>query len=234
MKAPHAVRWLERTAEEFEATGQRKHDVMKPAWRTPHFAPIGRWLSAHAQRLTIAIAMTTGDCRERASRLAWRRNRMAATKAWEEMIVPISRARRGLRGVKLVISDAHAGLKAAIRRASSASWQRCRVYWIRNVLCYAPKTPAEHGGCRVNVRRPNRDGPMSAPSASTGSRTWTAPEGWTKSAVLATKVRRKLKAFTRGTQGPTLGPRGRSARQCGHAGQGRGLTDGRVGSDRRS
>ena len=128
MKAPHAVRWLERTAEEFEATGQRKHDVMKPAWRTPHFAPIGRWLSAHAQRLTIAIAMTTGDCRERASRLAWRRNRMAATKAWEEMIVPISRARRGLRGVKLVISDAHAGLKAAIRRASSASWQRCRVY----------------------------------------------------------------------------------------------------------
>ena len=28
---------------------------------------------------------------------------------------------------------------------------------------------------------------MSAPSASTGSRTWTAPEGWTKSAVLATK-----------------------------------------------
>ena len=36
-------------------------------------------------------------------------------------------ARRGLRGVKLVISDAHEGLKAAIRRVMGASWQRCRV-----------------------------------------------------------------------------------------------------------
>lgn len=38
-----------------------------------------------------------------------------------------SLVRRGLRGVKLVISDAHEGLKAAIRRVMSASWQRCRV-----------------------------------------------------------------------------------------------------------
>jgi|TARA_B100000678_G_C18147291_1_gene477366 DNA-binding protein YbaB len=38
-----------------------------------------------------------------------------------------SLVRRGLSGVKLVISDAHEGLKAAIRRVFSASWQRCRV-----------------------------------------------------------------------------------------------------------
>src|SRR4051794_5616887 len=37
-----------------------------------------------------------------------------------------SMLRRGLRGVKLVISDAHEGLKAAIRRVVGASWQRCR------------------------------------------------------------------------------------------------------------
>jgi len=36
-------------------------------------------------------------------------------------------ARRGLRGVKLVISDAHKGLKAAISKILSATWQRCRV-----------------------------------------------------------------------------------------------------------
>jgi putative transposase len=36
-------------------------------------------------------------------------------------------ARRGLRGVKLVISDAHEGLKAAIAKILSATWQRCRV-----------------------------------------------------------------------------------------------------------
>jgi hypothetical protein len=37
-----------------------------------------------------------------------------------------SLARRGLRGIKLVISDAHEGLKAAIRRVFGAAWQRCR------------------------------------------------------------------------------------------------------------
>jgi putative transposase len=51
-----------------------------------------------------------------------------------------SLARRGLRGVKLVISDAHEGLKAAIRRVFSATWQRCRVHWMRNALCYVAKT----------------------------------------------------------------------------------------------
>src|SRR4249919_2475762 len=49
-------------------------------------------------------------------------------------------ARRGLRGVKLVISDAHEGLKAAIRRVVGASWQRCRVHWMRNALSYVPKS----------------------------------------------------------------------------------------------
>jgi transposase-like protein len=47
--------------------------------------------------------------------------------------------RRGLRGVKLVISDAHEGLKAAIRRVMGAGWQRCRVHWMRNAQAYVPK-----------------------------------------------------------------------------------------------
>jgi putative transposase len=51
-----------------------------------------------------------------------------------------SLARRGLRGVKLVISDAHEGLKAAVRRVFSAGWQRCRVHWMRNALAYVPMT----------------------------------------------------------------------------------------------
>jgi transposase-like protein len=45
--------------------------------------------------------------------------------------------RRGLRGVKLVISDAHEGLKAAIAKVLNASWQRCRVHFMRNVLAHA-------------------------------------------------------------------------------------------------
>jgi putative transposase len=50
-----------------------------------------------------------------------------------------SLARRGLRGVKLVISDAHEGLKAAVSKVLHASWQRCRVHFMRNVLAYAGK-----------------------------------------------------------------------------------------------
>jgi transposase-like protein len=47
--------------------------------------------------------------------------------------------RRGLKGVKLVISDAHEGLKAAIRRVLGATWQRCRVHWMRSALAHVPK-----------------------------------------------------------------------------------------------
>ena len=47
--------------------------------------------------------------------------------------------RRGLRGVKLVISDAHEGLKAACAKVLKATWQRCRVHFMRNVLATVAK-----------------------------------------------------------------------------------------------
>src|SRR5215210_4713965 len=49
-------------------------------------------------------------------------------------------ARRGLRGVKLVVSDAHEGLKAAVAKILSATWQRCRVHFMRNALAHAGKS----------------------------------------------------------------------------------------------
>jgi putative transposase len=50
-----------------------------------------------------------------------------------------SLTRRGLRGVKLVISDAHEGLKAAAAKVLKATWQRCRVHFLRNALAHAGK-----------------------------------------------------------------------------------------------
>ena len=50
-----------------------------------------------------------------------------------------SLARRGLRGVKLVVSDAHLGLKAAVAKVLNASWQRCRVHFMRNAVAHAGK-----------------------------------------------------------------------------------------------
>jgi len=54
---------------------------------------------------------------------------------WTEFLRSL--ARRGLRGVKLVISDAHEGLKAAIAKVLNATWQRCRVHTMRNLLAHA-------------------------------------------------------------------------------------------------
>jgi putative transposase len=54
---------------------------------------------------------------------------------WSEFLRKL--ARRGLRGVKLVISDAHEGLKGAAAKVLGASWQRCRVHFMRNALAHA-------------------------------------------------------------------------------------------------
>ena len=43
-------------------------------------------------------------------------------------------------GVKLVISGAHEGLNAAIGKIFSATWQCCRVHFMRNALAYAGQT----------------------------------------------------------------------------------------------
>jgi transposase-like protein len=49
--------------------------------------------------------------------------------------------KRGLTGTKLVISDAHEGLKAAIGTVfQGASWQRCKVHFFRNILAHVPQT----------------------------------------------------------------------------------------------
>jgi transposase-like protein len=58
--------------------------------------------------------------------------------------------KRGLKGVQLVISDAHEGLKAAITQVFKASWQRCRVHFMRNALAHVSK--AEHSMVSAAIR----------------------------------------------------------------------------------
>ena len=54
---------------------------------------------------------------------------------WTEFLRKLTR--RGLRGVRLVVSDAHGGIKAAVAKVLNATWQRCRVHFMRNVLAQA-------------------------------------------------------------------------------------------------
>jgi putative transposase len=57
---------------------------------------------------------------------------------WQEFLRSL--VQRGLQGVLLVVSDAHAGLKTAIGQVlSGASWQRCRVHFMRNLLSHIPR-----------------------------------------------------------------------------------------------
>lgn len=57
---------------------------------------------------------------------------------WTEFLRSLNR--RGLRGVKLVISDSHEGIKAAAAKVLKATWQRCRVHFMRNALAHAGKS----------------------------------------------------------------------------------------------
>ncbi len=56
---------------------------------------------------------------------------------WSDFLRSLTR--RGLRGVQMVISDAHEGLKAAARKVLGAGWQRCRVHFQRNLLARVSK-----------------------------------------------------------------------------------------------
>jgi hypothetical protein len=57
-----------------------------------------------------------------------------------------SLARRGLSGVQLVISDAHEGLRSALAQVfTGATWQRCKVHFLRNVASAVPKLHAPAG-----------------------------------------------------------------------------------------
>ena len=86
--------------------------------------------------ISVAVTIATGvnaDGRREVLGLA-----IGASEAetfWTEFLRSL--ARRGLRGVKLVISDAHSGLKAAIAKVLHATWQRCRVHMMRNLLAHA-------------------------------------------------------------------------------------------------
>src|ERR687886_456348 len=73
--------------------------------------------------------------------------------------------RRGLKGVKLVISDAHEGLRLAITRVLGATWQRCRVHWMRNALAHVPK--GQHTMVAAAIRQA-----FLQPDAAAAHQTW--------------------------------------------------------------
>ena len=83
----------------------------------------------------VAVAVNTDGRREV---LGMATGNSEAETFWTEFLRSLTR--RGLRGVKLVISDAHEGLKAAASRVLGATAQRCRVHFLRNAMAHAGKS----------------------------------------------------------------------------------------------
>ena len=84
----------------------------------------------------VAVGVNTDGQREV---LGLRVGASEAEPFWTEFLRSLNR--RGLRGVKLIISDSHEGLKAAAAKVLKATWQRCRVHFMRNnALAHAGKT----------------------------------------------------------------------------------------------
>lgn len=84
--------------------------------------------------VTIVVAVNTDGRREV---LGMDIGSSEAETFWLEFLRKLKR--RGLNGVKLVISDAHEGIKAAVTKVFRAAWQRCRVHFMRNALAHAGK-----------------------------------------------------------------------------------------------
>jgi putative transposase len=82
----------------------------------------------------IAVAVNTDGQREV---LGMSVGASEAEPFWTDFLRSLTR--RGLRGVKLVIADAHEGLKAAVAKVLKATAQRCRVHFMRNALAHVPK-----------------------------------------------------------------------------------------------
>ena len=68
--------------------------------------------------------------------LAMETYRCESEATWSDFLEQLNA--RGLTGVKLVISDAHVGLKHAVTKIIGGHWQRCSVYFMRNALSHMP------------------------------------------------------------------------------------------------
>jgi transposase-like protein len=80
-------------------------------------------VNEHGEREVLGVSVANGEMQ----------------RCWQDFLQGL--VERGLRGVRLVISDAHSGLRGAIRAVlNGTTWQRCYVHFIRDVLSHLPRS----------------------------------------------------------------------------------------------
>jgi hypothetical protein len=118
LEAAYPYLWLDAKVEKVRAGGRVEHRALVVAYG----------VDASGQREVIGLDVGAAE-----------------TEAfWREFLRSL--VRRGLRGVQLVVSDAHEGLKAAIAQVLSAPWQRCTVHFLRDALGHCPRTSSSWSG----------------------------------------------------------------------------------------
>jgi len=108
--------------------------------------------------VSLAAVIAIGICETGERRVLGLATGASETEAfWSEFLRSL--VGRGLKGVQLVISDSHEGLKAAIGKVlSGATWQRCRVHCMRNLLAHIPQRDKSMVAALVRMifAQPNR------------------------------------------------------------------------------
>ena len=111
---------------------------------------------------------------------------------------------RGLVGVQLAISDAHAGLKAAIAKVLGCAWQRCTVHFLRDCLGHARKD--QHGLLAALIRPIFNADTSSRRATGSPKRSRTSTGAWARS--------RRCSRTPRPTSSPSTRSRPRTGRSC--------------------
>lgn len=105
-------------------------------WLDATYVKVRQNCSVVSMALVLAIGVREDGYREV---LGWDIGHTEDEVFWTEFLRKL--VRRGLRGVRIVTSDAHEGLRKAISQTlTGASWQRCRVHFMRNILARVPKS----------------------------------------------------------------------------------------------
>lgn len=108
--------------------------MASPLARCPYIKvrPAGR-------RVSLALTLVVGvNLQGRREVLGLALDASEAETFWTDFLREL--VRYGMRGVQLVISDAHEGIKASVARVLNTTWQRRRVHFRRNALAYAGKS----------------------------------------------------------------------------------------------
>jgi transposase-like protein len=82
--------------------------------------------------VSVAVIISIGVTDGRREVLGMEIGTSEAEPIWTEFLRKLTK--RGLRGVKLAVSDAHEGMKAAVSKVLAATWQRCRVFFMAQCL----------------------------------------------------------------------------------------------------